>query len=143
MKIKHSIGLAAGIATVTAAGVLAAAAWAAPLQHGPSPAQTEPVTKSLQGNPANAAWKSDPYLQAIYHLSVGAFAKGAENVDLPSYQDAFFAIIRAKAVVSGVRPEGMVDHMKAIPRQMVDIVKDDPKTLDNYDNFVVALVGPR
>jgi hypothetical protein len=26
---------------------------------------------------------------------------------------------------------------------MVGIVKDDPKVLDSYDNFLVALRGPR
>jgi hypothetical protein len=26
---------------------------------------------------------------------------------------------------------------------MVGIVRDDPKVLDSYDNFVVALMGPQ
>jgi hypothetical protein len=131
MKITH-IGLAAAIASV-----LVATAWAAPQQ----PAHP-PVTKSLQGNPANPAWKSDPYLQALYHITVGAFAKGADRIDVASYQETFYAILRAKAVVTGADPDGMINHMKAIPRQMVDIVTRDPRTLDTYDNFVVALVGP-
>ena len=37
----------------------------------------------------------------------------------------------------------MVDHLKDIPGQMVGIAKDDPKVLDSYDNFVVALMGPQ
>ena len=43
----------------------------------------------------------------------------------------------------GASPEGMVDHLKDIPQQMVGIVKDDPKVLDSYDNFIVALMGPQ
>jgi hypothetical protein len=40
-------------------------------------------------------------------------------------------------------PEGMVDHLKLIPRQVVQIVKEDPHVLDSYDNFVAATFGPR
>ena len=105
--------------------------------------QEPPVTKSLQGNPGNEAWKSDPYLHALYDISIGAFAKGVDEVDLPAYQQAFYAIIRAKAFVGGADAEKMIDHIKDIPHQMVGIVKDDPKTLDSYDGFVLALVGPK
>lgn len=137
MTIRYSIRLAYGMAAAIIA-VLAATASAEPQQQA-----SPPVTKSLQGNPGNAQWKSDPYLQALYHITVGAFAKGADKVDLPSYQETFYAIIRAKAVVSGTKPEGMIDHIKDIPRQMIGIVKENPGTLDSCDNFVVALVGPR
>ncbi len=43
----------------------------------------------------------------------------------------------------GMSPDGMVDHLKDIPRQLVSIVKDDPKVLASYDNFTVALMGPQ
>jgi hypothetical protein len=36
-----------------------------------------------------------------------------------------------------------VEHLKDIPRQMVGIVKDDPKVLDSYEAFTVALMGPQ
>jgi hypothetical protein len=35
-----------------------------------------------------------------------------------------------------------VDHLKHIPREVVGIVKDDPKVLDNFETFLVALRGP-
>jgi hypothetical protein len=37
----------------------------------------------------------------------------------------------------------MQDHLKLIPRQVVQIVKDDPKVIDSYDNFVAATFGPQ
>jgi hypothetical protein len=37
----------------------------------------------------------------------------------------------------------MIDHLKNIPREMVGIVKQDPQVLDSYENFLVALRGPR
>jgi hypothetical protein len=40
-------------------------------------------------------------------------------------------------------PEGMVDHLKLIPRQVVQIVKEDPHVLDSYPNFVAATFGPQ
>jgi hypothetical protein len=39
-------------------------------------------------------------------------------------------------------PEKMVDHLKDIPRQLVQIVTVDPKVLVSCRNFDVALVSP-
>ena len=36
----------------------------------------------------------------------------------------------------------MEDHLKDIPRQVVGIVKDDPKVLVSYDKFMLAMMGP-
>jgi hypothetical protein len=38
--------------------------------------------------------------------------------------------------------QGMVDHLKLIPRQVVDIVKADSSVLKDYDAFWAALAGP-
>jgi hypothetical protein len=38
--------------------------------------------------------------------------------------------------------EGMIDHLKLIPRQVVDIVKENPDVLKDYDSFWAALAGP-
>lgn len=111
------------------------------LGHWSATAEPQTVTKSLQGAP-NSAWKNDRHLHALYDMTIAAFAKGADNVDLPAYQAVFYAIIRAKAVVAGAKPEAMVDHIKDIPTQMIGIVKNDPKVLDSLDNFAAALVGP-
>jgi hypothetical protein len=40
-------------------------------------------------------------------------------------------------------PNQMLDHLKDVPRQIVQIASDDPHVLDNCDRFDVALVGPR
>jgi hypothetical protein len=39
-------------------------------------------------------------------------------------------------------PDKMQDHLKLIPRQVAQIAKDDPKTLDSYASFVEAVFGP-
>jgi hypothetical protein len=36
----------------------------------------------------------------------------------------------------------MVAHLKGIPREVVTIVARDPTTLDSYENFLTALMGP-
>ena len=46
-------------------------------------------------------------------------------------------------VAMGVGPEHMQDHLKLIPRQVVQIAKEDPHVLDSYDNFVAATFGPQ
>jgi hypothetical protein len=136
MKIRYSIILAAGMAA-TALGALAAA-WAAPQAHGPAP-----VTKSLQGGADHdRVWTDNPHMQAFYELTVATLGKGAEKADFPAYQQKAYAIFREFGASMGWKPEAMADHLKDVPRQMVGIVKDDPKVLDNYANFRIALAGP-
>jgi hypothetical protein len=36
----------------------------------------------------------------------------------------------------------MQDHLKLIPRQIVDIVKEAPHALDSFETFTEALIGP-
>jgi hypothetical protein len=40
-------------------------------------------------------------------------------------------------------PNLVVGHLRDIPGQIVTIVRDDPKVLDSYDNFVMALMVPQ
>ena len=40
-------------------------------------------------------------------------------------------------------PNLVVGHLREIPGQIVTIVRDDPKVLDSYDNFVMALMVPQ
>lgn len=119
---------------------LAPAAWA---QHG-QPAQGGHTqggqTMSLQGD--TKAWSDNPHMHAFYELTKARLAPGAAALDFAAYRDEAYAIFRTFGVSMGMSPEGMVDHLKDIPRQLVGIVKDDPKVLDSYDNFRVALMGP-
>jgi hypothetical protein len=125
----------AAIALVMAA--LGPAAWA---QHGQPPA-AQSQTQSLQGGD-NSAWTDNAHMHAFYDLTVATLGKGTGAVDFEAYRDKSYAIFRAFGTSMGWSPDGMVDHLKDIPRQLVGIVQDDPKVLDSYKNFTLALMGP-
>jgi hypothetical protein len=98
------------------------------------------VTRSLQGDPQG--WAADPHMHAFYELTKTAFAAGPDKVDVDAYEAKSFAIFRAFGTAHGMKPEAMVDHLKLIPRQVVQIVREDPHVIDSYDNFVAATFGP-
>lgn len=120
-------------------GVLTAAAPAL-AQHASAPPTG--TTAHMQGNDEQA-WINDPHMHAFYQATRTAFAAGPAKVDVDGYEQTSFAIFRDFAPVMHMKPEQMVDHLKLIPRQVVQIVKDDPTVLDSYDNFVAATFGPR
>jgi hypothetical protein len=99
------------------------------------------VTINIQGD--QAAWIANPNVRAFYDLTKDRLAASAPKLDFGDYRDKSYAIFRALGASMGASPEAMVDHLKDIPGQMVTIVKDDPKVLDSYDSFVVALMGPQ
>lgn len=105
------------------------------------PAGGGQTTMQLQGNDA-AAWAADPNMRAFYEATRVAFAGGPDKVDVPAYEGRAKAIFNDFAASRGVDPTAMQDHLKAIPMQMVQIVRDDPKVLDSFENFRVALFGP-
>ena len=107
-------------------------------QHG----QPAPSTAKLQGNDEQA-WINDPHMHAFFETTKAAFAAGPAKVDADAYEQKSFAIFRDFAPAMHMSPEGMVDHLKLIPRQVVQIVKEDPHVLDNYRNFVDATFGPQ
>lgn len=112
--------------------MLAPAAMAQPPEQG----QT-----SLQGD--QSAWINNAHMRGFYDLTRETLGRSAPPLDFASYRDRSYAIFRAFGVSMGMNPEGMVDHLKDIPGQMVQIVKDDPGVLDSYDAFIVALMGPQ
>ena len=122
------------IAAVTVALTLAVPL-TAQAQHGDR-------TVSLQGGADHAVWRDNPQFRAFYALTKESFANGPAKVDFPVYQEKSFAIFREFGRAMGMAPEAMVDHLKAIPGQMLQIVADDPKVLDSYEAFIVALNGP-
>lgn len=132
MIIKGSV---AALAVLMAAGP----AWA---QHGQQPAeQAGTTTKNLQGE-NNDAWFENPHIHAFYDLTKETLGKGTDGIDFAAYRDKSYAIFRAFGTSMGGNAEGMVDHLKDIPRQMVGIVKEDPHVLDSFKNFRLALEGP-
>lgn len=117
-----------------------AAAQAHAPQGGP---QSGDVTVDIQGG--YDEWRRSPFIQQYYELTKASFANGADKVDFAAYQEKSYAIFRAFGAASGggkAAEEGMLDHLKDIPRQMVGIVKDDPSVLESSDKFWIALSGP-
>lgn len=101
------------------------------------------VTVDIQGGAE--AWRRSPFIHEYYELTKASFANGADKVDFVTYQEKSYAIFRAFGAATGggkAAEEGMLDHLKDIPRQMVGIVKEDPSVLENYDTFWIALSGP-
>jgi hypothetical protein len=132
----HWLGL---MATTAALGHCSASAQHG-LQPGAAPPQGETITLNAQGGDY-PEWFQNPHMVEFYALSV-ELLRAARRVDADAYEQRSYAIFRAFAKSLGADPDGMIDHLKAIPREMVGIVKDDPKVLDSYDNFLVALRGP-
>ena len=109
--------------------------------HGRAAAQTETVTLDAQGGDY-PEWFQNPHMVEFYALSV-EMLRAARRVDATAYEQRSYAIFRAFAESLGANPDGMIDHLKAIPREVVGIVAADPKVLDSYESFLVALRGPR
>jgi hypothetical protein len=98
----------------------------------------QPTTVDIQG--ANE-WKRSPYMRAFYQATVSTLENGTD-IDVDAYEARSFAIFREFARANGMNEQGMIDHLKLIPRQMVGIVKENPAVLKDYDAFWVALAGP-
>ena len=125
--------------------ILAAALGAAPAawaQHPGAPPPAGGTTVSLQGGDDDA-WRKDPHMRQFYDTVVAAFAKGPNQVDAPALEKTSFAIFRDFAVSKGMNPDAMQDHLKLIPRQMIQIAREDPSVLKDYDSFLNALFGPK
>lgn len=101
-----------------------------------------PAGMNLQGQDAQS-WIRDPHVHQFYDLSRATFAQGADKVDVAAYEQKSYAIFRAFGASRGMEPAAMQDHLKLIPRQLVQIVKEDPKALDTYEGFVAATFGPQ
>jgi hypothetical protein len=113
-----------------------------PAGHAPAaPTAAGSSSVNMQGNDAKA-WAADAHIHAFYDTTVAAFAQGPAKVDVDAYEQKSFAIFRAFGEAKGVGAAAMQDHLKLIPRQVVGIVKEDPKVLDSYENFILALMGP-
>ena len=108
-----------------------------------APAPQGSRTANLQGDVSQQkAMAADVHIHDFYALTRSAFEQGPAKVDVAAYEQKAFAIFRDFGEKTGVGADKMQDHLKLIPRQVVQIVKDDPKVLDSYDNFILALMGP-
>jgi hypothetical protein len=123
-------------------GLVAAMAAGAAFAH-PDPGKSGPAPASVNMQGDQASWINDPHMHAFYQLSVAAFAHGPDKVDQARFEQDAQVIFRDFAVSRHIDPAMMQDHLKLIPGQVVQIAKEDPKVLQSYDAFVVALFGPQ
>jgi hypothetical protein len=100
-------------------------------------------TITLEAQVDSSEWEQNEHLRKFYPLSVEMLGDGADEIDVELYEQRSYAIFREFAESIRVDPDGMVDHLKNIPREMVMIVKRDPTVLESYESFMVALRGPR
>ena len=108
--------------------------------QGITPSGEEPVTVSIRQTDESLC--DTPLWVNFYDLTVTAFTQGAEEVDASEYEQIVFAWIRSSEEIPEGSAEAFVEHIKAIPRQLVEIIREDPAVLDSCSNFSVALIGP-
>jgi hypothetical protein len=88
---------------------------------------------------------SDSGVRGFYDITREAFADGPEKVDLEAYKQKTFASQRQGMKQEGIAADQIelwIDHIKDIPRQMIGIVRADPKVLESCEKFSIALSGP-
>ncbi|MFT7471361.1 MAG: hypothetical protein ACI8XU_001257 [Kiritimatiellia bacterium] len=107
-------------------------------QHG-SKKEEAPSSVSLREN--DFALCGQPFYDNLYALTVEIFADGASKVMPAAYAEQVFALVRSSEEFAG-SADAFVDHIKDIPRQLVEIIREDPQVLASCENFSVALVGP-
>lgn len=102
-------------------------------------ASDAPATVSMRQN--DFALCGQPFYDDVYALTVEIFAEGAEDVNLETYQEQVFALVRSSEEYGG-DAKAFVVHIKDIPGQLIEIILEDPEVLASCANFSVALVGP-
>jgi hypothetical protein len=122
-------------AVLGTAMMCAAAAPAIAQEHG------SPQTYSARDE--QAAWINDPAFHQFYQVTVDAFANGPDRVDRAAYEAKSREIFTAFATSHNMPVEAMLDHLKAIPGEMIDNATREPEILASYDAFVEALMGPQ
>ncbi len=110
--------------------------------HGaPAPQAAASSTTNLQGD--HSIFVTSPHVRAFYDLSVATLGPAApRRPDIAAYERKSYALFRALGEAQGMKGADMQDHLKLIPRQVVQIVKDDPHVLDSYEAFMAAMLGP-
>jgi hypothetical protein len=107
-----------------------------------SRSEPQQITLDAQGGGDRAQFAANPNVRAFYELSVRSLRRRHGRIDIDKYERAAYAIFRELGRSIGASPEGMVEHLKGIPREIATIVERDPATLDSYENFLTALMGP-
>jgi len=120
---------------------IAALALAFTASAGAQPALAQPAALNMQATGPESDFFNG-LIRDYYKLTLTEFARGASKVDAAAFEQKSYALFRSYATAHGASADGLQNHLKAIPRQVVQIVKEDPKVLDSQQNFTVALMGP-
>lgn len=83
-----------------------------------------------------------PYFVEVYELSKDYLSRGAESAQEDEFAELMFSHARNSGFLSPDEAEAWIEHIKAIPGQMIDIYSEDPNALDTCLDFQVAAVGP-
>ena len=137
--MRPTLALILALAAASPAGAVLA-------QDAPAPQASAPQSSSAKAYDFTddaSAWINDPAIHAFYQATIDAFAQGPAKVDRDAFEARSKEIFRKFALSHGMSPEAVQNHVKAIPGEVILIVTREPKTLDSYDNFVVALFGPQ
>jgi hypothetical protein len=140
LAIKYESAMPAKLPLIAAAIALTLAA--GPATYAQAPSTAPPGNPVGEREDARSSPLFGPLIKAYYELCVTELGKGADKVDAAAFEQKSYALFRAVAVSKGVSPDALQEHLKAIPRQVILIVKRDPKTLDSVETFTDALVGP-
>lgn len=109
----------------------------------PALGQAAPDFDVMDMREADASWVNDPNMKEFYRVTVDAFANGPAQVDRAAYEKRSREIFRAAAISRNMAPEPFLEHLAAIPGEMIAIVVREPETLASYESFVAALFGPQ
>lgn len=96
-------------------------------------------TRTLQGD--NAAIARDPRMHLAWERLKRACSAGCDKADAASYEADSLDIFAQMGPLLGLTPEQMRRHVAAIPRQLLQIAREDPKVLTDFHAFVVAILG--
>lgn len=107
-------------------------------QHGGG-AEEFATSVSIRQN--DLALCGQPFYDNLYALTVEVFADGASKVMADDYAEQVFTLVRSSAEFEG-NAAAFIDHIKDIPGQLLEIIREDPEVLASCANFSVALVGP-
>jgi hypothetical protein len=112
-----------------------------PAPQAPGSSASAPKTYDMRDDATQ--WINDPAVHAFYQATVEAFAHGPDHVDREAYLKRSREIFTAFAVAHGMQTDQVLNHIKAIPDEVIVWATRDPHTLDSYDNFALALFGPQ
>ena len=109
----------------------------------PAIAQEAPAPQTYSARDEQQRWIDDPAFHAFYQATVDAFADGPDKVDRAAYEQRSKEIFTAFATANGMLVEGVLEHLKRIPGEMIGNATREPEILASYEAFIEALMGPQ